>query len=192
MIPCMPPPVELQVSYEFSRRGDRRAPPPPILNTLRCLTFSNKVPLDKWASSTLRDGVDGKGRQPWLTFGLLYDIIEAAWFQGIPTPVSSAQFDYTFQEARPYIWKPSSAPGHSSRPTPEEKKIIFRHGRREKLRDLFPDKKIGGPGRIFVNLSGYEAEGSREKRYSGQFEVEKGAIQHLEWDGEIDYEINGW
>lgn len=192
MIPCMPPPIELQVSFEFGKLGPRTAPPLPTLHTLRCLTFSNEIPPNKGTSSALQDGVDEEWRQPWLMFGLLYDIIEAAWFQSIPTPVSVAQFDYTFQETRPYIWKPNSAPGHSSRPTPEERKTRLQYGKREKLRDLLPDKKIGGPGRIFVNLLGYESEDNREKRYSGQFEVEKRAIQHLIWDEEIDYEINGW
>jgi hypothetical protein len=62
------------------------------------------------------------------------------------------------------------------------------YGRREKLRDLLPNKKIGGPGRIFVNLCGQESEGKHDKRYSGQFEVDKMVIQHLVWDEEIDYD----
>ncbi|KAL6907360.1 hypothetical protein GGI43DRAFT_397177 [Trichoderma evansii] len=189
MIPCMPPPIELQVSFEYQTFP--RAMARPTFYTLRCLKFSNEILSNKGAS-TFQDSADGEWRQPWLTFGLLYDIVEAAWFQSIPTPVSTAQFDYSFQETRPYIWKPSSTPGHPPRPTPEEKKTIFRYGRREKLRDLLPDKMIGGPGRILVLLAGNEIERNREKRYSGQFEVDKGAVQNLEWDEEIDYKIEGW
>lgn len=187
MIPCMPPPIELQVSFEYHELPRARARP--RFYTLRCLKFSNEILPDKGAFN-LQDSTD-RG-PPWLTFGLLYDIVEAAWFRSIPTPVNAAQFDYSFQETRPFIWKPNSMPGHSSRPTPEEKKTIFRYSRREKLRDLFPDKKIGGPGRIFVLLNGNEPPREWEKRYGGQFEVDKRTVQHLKWDEEIDYNIDSW
>jgi hypothetical protein len=180
----MPPPIELQVSFEYRTIARAR------FYTLRCLRFSNEIQPDKGAS-TLQDSADGDWRQPWLTFGLLYDIVEAAWFQSIPVPASDARFDYSFQETRPYIWKPSLFPGQSSRPTLEEKKTILRYGRRETLRNLLPEKKIGGPGRILVLLTGNEQERDIEKRYSGQFEVDKRAIQHLKWDEEIEYEIDG-
>ncbi|KAL7922531.1 hypothetical protein ACQKWADRAFT_292701 [Trichoderma austrokoningii] len=181
MLPCMPPPVELQVDFEYhvpARAGPRRT-----LYTLRSLKFSNEFVPDKAVSTALQDG-----QQPWLTFGLLHDIIEAAWFRGIPTLVDSARFDYSFQEARPWIFKPSLTPGQRSRPTPEERATMNRYGRREKLRDLFPDKKIGGPGRIFVPLSGSEVMRCYKKRYSGQFEVDRRVVEQLEWDEEIDYD----
>lgn len=186
MIPCMPPPIELQVNFEYRKIASARMVRPNFY-TLRCLRFSNEIQSSKGAS-TLQESVDNHLRQPWLTFGLLHDIIEDAWFQSIPTPVSEVQFDYSFQETRPSIWRPHFIPGQGvSWPTPEETETIHRYGRREKLRDIFPEKKIGGPGRILVHLNGHEVKGIRVRRYSGQFKVDKVAAQQLIWDEEIDY-----
>lgn len=175
----MPSPIELQVSFELYKQRIGGQPPLPNLSTLRCLTFGNETSLRKEASSTVRDG-------EWLTFGLLYDIVEAAWFQGIPIPVYSAQFDYTFEETRPRLWKQSLTARYQRQPTDKQLKMMRMYHRREKLRDLFPGKKIGGPGRIFVHLYGSEMFSDWKKRYSGQFEVEKRAIEQLKWDEEID------
>ncbi|KAL7905473.1 hypothetical protein GGI35DRAFT_460788 [Trichoderma velutinum] len=182
MIPCMPPPIELQVSYEYRTLAKTR------LYTLRCLKFSNETPPNK-AESVLQDSVDGELRLPWLTFGLLHDIVEGGWFRGIPTPVGSARFDYSFQETRPYIWKQSGILGQASQPTPEELTTIRRYGRREKLRDILPEKKIGGPGRILVLLTGGERRKNLKKKFRGQFEVDKRIIEQLKWDEEIDYKL---
>lgn len=119
-------------------------------------------------------------------FGLLYDIVEAAWFQSIPIPVHSAQFDYTFEETRPRLWKPIPTARYQRQPTDEQLKMMRMYYRREKLRHLFPGKKIGGPGRIFVHLYGSEKFSHWKKSHSGQFEVEKRAIEHLKWEEEID------
>lgn len=187
MIPCMPPPIELQVDFEC--HVHQRGRPRQTVCSLRCLQFSNEIPPNKEASAALQDGVDGERRHPWLTFGLLYDIIEAAWFQGIPTPASTVQFDYSFQEARAEFFKPTPGQRPRPRPTPEDREAMRRYGRRERLRDAFPEKKIGGPGRILVHLSGSEPTNGYKKMYSGQFEVDKRAVQHLAWDEEISH---GW
>lgn len=136
MIPCMPPPIELQISFKYHKSKAER------IYTLRCLKFSNESTLKKEASIL-------QLHQPWLTFGLLYGIIEAAWFQGIPDPVGQAQFDYSFQATRPYIWKPTlTSSGQRTRAPAEERETIIRYGKREKMRGLLPEKQIGGPGRF--------------------------------------------
>lgn len=184
MIPCMPPPIELQVNYEYRPSAREKS------CTLRCLKFDNEIRSDK-GESALIDAVHRMEQQPWLTFGLLYDIVEAAWFQNIPTPVSSARFDYSFQEERPYLYRASTQAGEPlSWPTPQEKLAMFRYGRREQLRDALPQKPIGGTRRILVLLTGSERGKSREKRYKGEFRVNDGAMQQLKWDEEIEWTLN--
>ncbi|KAL6904501.1 hypothetical protein GGI43DRAFT_397347 [Trichoderma evansii] len=190
MIPCMPPAIELQINFECRKpASSERNRPIDVFYTLRSLKFSNEIESNGGASA-LQDSADEHLRQPWLTFGLLHDIVEAFWFKSIPTTSSEAQFDYSFQETRPYrdlrvmpgkevIW-----------PTPEERTAIGRYGKREKLRDIFPEKKIGGAGRILVHLTEYELKGIRKKQYRGKFRVDTGAVQRLKWDEEIDYKIN--
>ncbi|KAF2721442.1 hypothetical protein K431DRAFT_268505 [Polychaeton citri CBS 116435] len=86
MIPCMPAPVELQVNHH-------ETPLHPRGDTLRCLQFSND-------STNMRYATLGGSEKSWLTFGLLYDIVEAAWLHGDPMPTHAVQFDCTFQDNR--------------------------------------------------------------------------------------------
>ncbi|EHK17690.1 uncharacterized protein TRIVIDRAFT_66593 [Trichoderma virens Gv29-8] len=143
MIPCMPPAIELQVSFECLRIEG------PKLDMLRSLRFSNEIQPDK-GPSALQESADSELQQPWLAFGRLYDIVEAAWFQCTPGTRSAVRFDYSFREAPLDVGKLGSIPGDSPQSRQEEMKTMSRYSRRERLRYLFPAKKIGGPGRIFV------------------------------------------
>jgi hypothetical protein len=73
MLPCWPPPSELRVRF-FCNPGD-------VLIKCATLQFSNS-------------GEEVSGSRPrWLTFGLLYDLAENAWFHGKPYFVESVQIN---------------------------------------------------------------------------------------------------
>lgn len=79
MLPCWPPPEELQVEM-LCKDGN-------ALNRKARLKLSN-----------VGDNCATESHPPWLTFGLLYDLAENAWFQGRPYFIDSLQL--RFQESK--------------------------------------------------------------------------------------------
>lgn len=161
MIPFRPAPDELQVCL-----GSFLSPH--ITGTLKCLKFSNKV--DRKSDS----------RHLWLTFGLLYDTVEQAWFRGSPILATYVQFDF------PYL-------------DPESKDnppLMFKDLR--KLRSLFPQKRIGGAGCFLVHLNRVVAFCKTRRRrlqagepepeeyvYKDEFKSEGSVMANIRWDEEI-------
>lgn len=77
MMPCWPPPKVLHVNFFRGYEGRT--------NKLARLEFSNNEDHQQNLS---------KGRPAWLTFGLVYDLVENAWFQGRPDYVSCVKFHF--------------------------------------------------------------------------------------------------
>ncbi|KAF2721129.1 hypothetical protein K431DRAFT_285170 [Polychaeton citri CBS 116435] len=177
MIPCRPAPIELQCNYIYHR------PPSAAKGTLRCLRFSNQ--------DSLRDEIfQGNNsevlKRPWLTFGLLYDIVEAGWFRGQPAPIDNLQFDYTFHDDR----LPEIRRQHAQIVFPQHQGIKKKYPReyqlREELRDRLPQKDIGGRGHVLINLIGYNWR-TRNKQYRIELELGNTTMERIYWDEEIEY-----
>ncbi|KAJ2982000.1 hypothetical protein NQ176_g1667 [Zarea fungicola] len=187
MIPCRPAPTELQVSFHRHRgRVDS------IANdaTLYKMTFTNEcsTACDGYAATETSEGL----HSCMLTFALIYDIVEAAYFQGIPFLASTVQFDYTFQDACPPLptfppWEPGLP---RRRPTPEEMLVLRRFTYRKRLREELPNEKIGGQGKVLLLLRGEMARtGMRQSSpYKDQFTVEDSFnMEDLNWTDKIEY-----
>lgn len=165
MIPCMPPPRELQVHYDcrkFSTRDGK----------LRILRFANAgeqgAVINEHARPTTISQVR---RHRWLTFGLLHDILESAWFQGEPEPADDVQFDYSFE---------------GSDPTIIDSNTRF-YSPRKHLRATLADRTIGGPYRLLVLLRGHQDIRAPEfKTHKGDFMNPGFHIGDFEWDEVVD------
>lgn len=128
-----------------------------------------------------------------MTFGLLYDIVDAACCPGVPMPVDYAHFDFTFQDARPDVTLLPPRQVQPNPPTPfhhmiseENYENFNRYGRRESLRDMLPHKKIGGVGRVLVFLIG-PRRNVREEGFKDMFALGNTTMETLKWDEEIEY-----
>ncbi|KAF1819041.1 uncharacterized protein K489DRAFT_298899, partial [Dissoconium aciculare CBS 342.82] len=131
MLPCIPPPVELQARYQTNSW--------PRAGTVRRLGFDIE-------DDSRRDECERR----WLTFGLVYDVFEAAWFRSQPSAVSRWQFDWTFHDHRPQMQVLSFDDTYSHAATVEEMHNSEMYGDREELRDCLPDTPIGGTGRVLI------------------------------------------
>lgn len=76
MLPYLPPPKGLRFQVTDGESG-----------VVRCLTFGNDG--DVQNTNVNEGSMDGDVAPPWLTFGLLYDLVEEVWFQ---SPVWKADF----------------------------------------------------------------------------------------------------
>jgi F-box-like len=165
MIPFRPGPDELQVCFGLLLR-------PHITGTLKCLKFSNKV--DRRSDS----------QHLWLTFGLLYDIVEETWFRGSPILPTYVQLDF------PYLDQESK----------DNPSLLFKDLRM--LRSLFPQRRIGGAGCFLVHLNCVAAAcktgrfnrgrwlhaGEPEPEeyvYKDEFKSEGSVMANIRWDEEI-------
>jgi hypothetical protein len=177
MLPCIPPPVELQVQHQ-TRTWLPRA------GTLRCLRFDNSD--DPHATSSGDDT-----RRCWLTFGLVYDIFEAAWFRSQPSAVTSWQFDWTFQDIRPRMRDPAAA-RPLEMPTQEELENSHLYGDREAMRDYLPDTPIGGTSRVLILFRKFSEDeqdsADSVKRFRADLELQRLDGNAFEWDEVIPYE----
>lgn len=128
MLPCQPAPVELQVLFGAEPRGRLAG------GTLRCLKFLN-------GAKHSDQQKDHGGAAPWLTFGLLYDIVEEIWFRCNPRRVTSVIFDYTFRDP----------------PGPHEPSFgMYCNNLKIQLRAAIPQIHIGGAGKVLVHLTNDE------------------------------------
>jgi hypothetical protein len=98
MIPSRPAPTELQVQI---RRNGRRE--------IAWLHFDNTD--HSQAEATARGASRSKLR--WLTFGLVYDLMEGAWFQGSPGYVHELRCSYWEIDQQPdaALWNQWAIPG---------------------------------------------------------------------------------
>lgn len=110
MVPCQPAPTELQM-----HRGIRR-------DLSLCM---GELSVMDFGSS----GAESSGR--YLTFGLIYDILEAAWCEGSVDSAKILRIDYFGLD---YVASSDS------------------DNFRKSLRDAFKQQTIGGPGRILLHL----------------------------------------
>ena len=137
MIPCRPCPNEFQ--FDVRSPGHRIDEGSGIL---RCLTFTN----DTLAARDSGPVHLRTAHLPWLTFGLIYDLVEAAWFHGIPSYVSRAVFDYSYVPTAPSFEEDfnryKAAMGTM---TPSCRVSLQSH--------LEGRKQISGPGRVLVSLN---------------------------------------
>jgi hypothetical protein len=175
MLPCIPPPVELQVRYQ-TRTWLPRA------GTLRRFRFD--ISDDPHAASS-----GDNTRRRWLTFGLVYDIFEAAWFRNQSSAVSSWQFDWTFQDIRPRMPDPATRRPLEP-PTMEERIISHLYRDREAMQGHLPDTPIGDTGRLlflFRKFSGKEQDSADSvKRFRADLELQR--LDPTERDEVISYE----
>jgi F-box-like len=170
MIPFRPLPDELQVRTVTSDRSPRRL----SNGTLKCLKFSNET--------------SGNSALPysWLTFGILYDIVEEAWFRGSPFTVGSVQFDH------PYL-------------IPESCEVLpIGFENLIELRAALPKKRIGGSTCVLVHFNRaihnrrlrpavyrrperllYRQMDSEKQEYKNKFESEGSLAAKIKWDDDI-------
>lgn len=90
MIPCLPPPDQLLVNVLGEEKG-----------TIFRLNFSNQNVQNMRPS-----------HPPWLTFGVLYDIVECAWHQANPWRLHCVRFDFPSASLRKRLreeWIPQEA-----------------------------------------------------------------------------------
>lgn len=120
MIPCRPAPAELQVSYATGPAGRLDG----------AGTFKS-IRVDR--TSTEDDMKEGEVNRPVvLTFGLLYDVIEMAWFHHAPRFGYELHIDYF---------------------PPDFSESSDCDRRRRALRAVLPQQPIGGLGRVLVHLN---------------------------------------
>jgi hypothetical protein len=184
MLSCLPPPAELQVQYGTSSLRPRAG-------TVRRLRFDN---LDDRHASSPEDGSRrDECERRWLTFGLVYDIFEAAWFRDQPLSVGRWQFDWTFQDLPPRT--SDDVPDDDEiflMPSARDPRNRLMYGERYSLRNCFPNIPIGGPGRVLILLTGYANDQDlrvSQKRFRADFELQPLAGNAIELDEVMSYEI---
>jgi hypothetical protein len=174
MLPCIPPPVELQARYQTNSW--------PRAGTVRRLRFDIE-------DDSRRDECERR----WVTFGLVYDVFEAAWFRSKPSAVSRWQFDWTFHDHRPQMQVLSFDDTYSHAATVEEMHNSEMYGDREELRDCLPDTPIGGTGRVLIMFSKYSKKEQKSadgrKRFRADLELQRLDENAIDWDEVIPYEI---
>lgn len=165
MIPCRPAPRELHIAFRYSRHG--------ILKSLK-FTNTNKSQSKKWNENSdysilIRN---------WLTFGVLYDIVEQAWFRDSPAYSGEIWFDY-FSQAEHQKWRFPYLPGRLT----------------EGLLRAFPHKAFGGVECVVVHLFDYDWHGVDQMQPSikkhecnNLFQSKGSIIAELKWDEEMKFE----
>lgn len=179
MIPCRPAPTELQVSFDMIE-----------FVTLYKMRFTSDRGTTCDGDSTVVAG-DSRNNSI-LTFGLIYDIIEAACFQSIPFPADSMSPDYTFRDTPPPIPKPPRRADGLPRRflTPEYILASGRFRYRKRLQEELPNEKIGGPGKVLLLLRGnmHTAKLSQPSPYKGQFTVQDSFnMEEFSWVDKIEH-----
>ena len=163
MIPFRPLPHELQVSYGCESRGGMSR------RQLKRLNFSNQDQCDQSSN------VEGTtSRHPWLTFGLLYDVVEHKWFhRSYSERIFWVQFDYPTENS---VSRPISRPGL------------------EPLEDSESQRTIGGPGCLLVHLNYVRqcvtitAPEEVMKHPKNEFKSEGSVTNDMKWDERILYQ----
>ena len=158
MLPCQPPPAELQICYEYRPSREARH------GELRRLKFTDT---DDESSGqgphpTLKSR--HKEKRGWLTFSTIHDFVAAAWFSGMSTCATNVQFDHTYEDT---VRSPTAA--------------NWKFMRREHLRSLLPSVRIGGPDHLLVILI-HEHRGNGPKRYHDLFASVIAQAEFARWD----------
>lgn len=83
MIPCAPAPEQLLINVSGEERG-----------TLMWLNFSNR-----------NLEAERPSQPPWLTFGLIYDIVECAWQQANPWRLHCVRYDFPSAALEGRTWQ---------------------------------------------------------------------------------------
>lgn len=119
MAPCSPAPTELQASYAL-RRGTRGSLRRCMFRTLK---FGHR--------SGTNTSNSGRGQHDFVTFGLIYDIVESSWCGHDPEGAKIVRIDY---------FRPSYTASSDDDET------------RQSLRDAFSEASIGGFSKVLIHL----------------------------------------
>jgi hypothetical protein len=171
MIPCRPAPDELQVSLGCKVRKLKQG-------TLRCLKFTNKDKQKTGQFGERKDNGCAALRLPWLTFGLLYDIVEQEWFHPSRMHIGSVLFDYSFQDPQ----------------LPNQRSRMAAQNLKRPLAVSLPGKTIGGDRCVLVHLNtermcfSGRVRTQQQTRDNNDFRVEGSIVQDLVWDEEIAFQ----
>ena len=182
MIPCSPAPTELQVHFGFGSDFDERGV---AIGKLNCLKFPHTQQLQHRRQSRSNSDRQGNKSPPsWLTFGLLYDVLEQAWFRDSNPYASSLLVDMTYQDP---VFDPSS-------PTSGQ----YHNTIKIKLQKALPQRSIGGLGKVLIHITDDDRGGVWESEfgpkkwpsdriYSREFESSGSELEHLKWDAEVSF-----
>ena len=159
----------------------RMIPCQPAPTELQVSYMGYKRQIRQWRLKSLnfrRTSGDHNAKQKVLTFGLIYDIIEDEWFHGDPRYQTNVSIDYF-----PADYNESSDDD----------------GPRRSLREIYPQKPIGGVGRVVVHLNHVNMHNSAQvatnqgmeleaKVFKDEFQCEGRIMkQDLTWDEEVEY-----
>lgn len=164
MIPCQLAPRELQMSFSTLHGG--------VLRILKFTNTENRTQEKKRNGSG--NGNDGGSVlfRNWLTFGLLYDVVEQSWFRHSPPLRGNIWFDY-FCRTQHKMYKFYNRAG----------------SRTDDLTRAFPHRIIGGVERVVVHLRLWSSGLPPPRReYRDVLKSESSVLTDLKWDEEIKFE----
>ena len=185
MIPCSPAPTELQMHFgtgmDFEERGITRG-------SLKCLKFPQTQQRQSRRQS--RSNPDRQSDRPppsWLTFGLLYDLLEQAWFCDSNMWASSLLVDMTYED-------PLS---DSSPPTPTSGQ--YHNTSKTRVQVAVPERSIGGPGKVLIHITDDDPGGDWAPEfgpkkwppyriYLRDFKSAGSELGNLKWDEEFHFD----
>lgn len=180
MIPCKPAPTELQFySGTSSMAGS--------WGTLKCLVLRPDYHPDADGSMGSVEKEEERSRPPWLTFGLLYDVIEHAWFGRDPYGVTNIKMDFSFP-----FQMPSDA-SEETIPLILANSQALEEMKRRRWQKTVPQRQVGGPRRVLVEIEDVQQCAGRDWKadkviYRDEFRCDGSMADEMGWD--IEFPVN--